>query len=215
MESVAITKEAHTIYFICSPQDKRQIAECKASGAEVMVVSFNPVGGDFARKINYGYELTNEPWIFQAADDIRFSADWEKHALLTSARYKAGVIGTNDLGNPLVKKGKTSTHTLFKREYIEEYGNGTVDGTGRVFHEGYDHQYVDSEFIQTARMRKQWAFSRYSVVEHLHPHWGKSVMDQTYKKATRATKRDQDLFVRRLTLINQMTSAERRVRRPK
>jgi hypothetical protein len=213
MESVAATKEEHTVYFICSPDDKDQIKECRASAAEVFVMSFKPLGGDFARKINIGFDWTQEPWIFQAADDIRFSSGWDRHALLTAARYKVGVIGTNDLGNPLVKKGRSSTHTLFSRDYIEEYGSGTVDDSGRVFSEKYDHQYVDSEFIQTARMRKQWAFSRNSVVEHLHPHWGKAKMDETYEKAIRATKRDQDLFLRRLSLINMETARERRVRR--
>lgn len=213
MESVANTKEEHTVYFICSPKDTDQIAECRNSGAEVLVASFKPLGGDFARKINYAFDATKEPWLFQGADDIRFSPGWDRQALATAKRFRAGVIGTNDLGNPLVLRGKTSTHTLFSREYIDEYGSGTIDDSGRVFCERYDHQYVDSEFIQTAKMRRQWAFSRNSVVEHLHPHWGKGEMDTTYEKATRRTKKDMELFKERLTLINKVTAGERRTRR--
>lgn len=213
MESVANTKKEHSVYFICSPNDRNQIAACKESGAEVLIVPFRPGAADFARKINYGFDVTTEPWLFQGADDIRFSPDWEKHAFDTAMRYRAGVIGTNDLGNPLVMRGKTSTHTLFRRAYIEEYGSGTVDDSGRVFSELYDHQYVDNEFIQTARMRKQFAFSQNSVVEHLHPHWGKSLMDMTYRKAVRHSTKDRTLFQKRLSLINTATAGERRVRR--
>jgi Glycosyltransferase like family 2 len=213
LESIAVTKEEHTVYFLCSPNDRKQIAACEASDAEVIVVPFRPGPADFARKINYGFDVTEEPWLFQAADDIRFSPDWERQALAVATAKRVGVIGTNDLGNPLVIRGRTSTHTLFERKYIEEYGGGTVDGSGRVFCELYDHQYVDSEFIQTAQMRKQWAFSRGSVVEHFHPHWGKAQMDNTYKKAMRATVKDRGLYQKRLSLINQKTAKERRVRR--
>lgn len=212
MESVAVTREEHVVYFICSPQDHEQIRECEQSGAEVLVSPFEPLGGDFARKINYAFSLTDEDWLFQGADDIRFSPDWEKHALATAARYRVSVIGTNDLGNPFVIRGRTSTHTLFGRSYIEEYGSGTVDNSGKVFSELYDHQYVDSEFIHTAQQRKQWAFAKDSVVEHLHPYWGKSKMDATYEKATRATSQDMQIYRDRLILIKNRTHRERRAR---
>lgn len=213
MESVSVTEEPHKVYFICSPKDTAQIEECERSGANVVTVSFKPLSGDFARKINHAFSVTDEEWLFQAADDIRFSPGWDRQALATAARYRAGVIGTNDLGNPLVLRGKTSTHTLFRRSYIDDYGSGTVDDTGKVFCELYDHQYVDSEFIQTAKMRRQWAFSKNSIVEHLHPHWGKAEMDKTYEKATRRTSRDMQMFKDRLTLINQKTHEEKRARR--
>lgn len=213
MESISVTEAEHEVYFICSPNDHEEIRECEQSGANVLVVSYKPLGGDFARKINHAFAETSEDWLFQAADDVRFRIGWDKQALAAAARYRAHVIGTNDLGNPLVIRGKTSTHTLFSRDYIEAYGNGTVDGTGKVFCELYDHQYVDSEFIQTAKMRKQFVFAKNSVVEHLHPHWGKGEMDQTYVKATRRTAKDMELFKERLTLINKLTAAEKRIRR--
>lgn len=210
MESVAVTKEPHTVYFICSPNDKRQIRECEKSGAEVIIASFNPRGGDFARKINLAYEMTEEEWLFQAADDIRFSSGWDHEALKVAMRFRAGVVGTNDLGNPSVRKGSHSTHTLFSRKYITMFGSGTVDNSGKVFSELYDHQYCDTDFVQTAKHRKQWAFSKNSIVEHLHPHWGKAEMDTTYAKATRKTQEDMKLFLSRLVLIKDAT---RRVRR--
>lgn len=212
MESVANTEEDYTVYFICSPKDRDEIAECEQSGAEVLAVSFKPIGGDFARKINHAYSVTTEEWLFQAADDIRFSPKWDRHAMAVSLRQRVGVVGTNDLANPWVVRGRHSTHTLFRRSYIEEYEGGTVDDSGTVFCEQYDHQYVDVEFVQTAKMRKQWAFSKNSVVEHLHPHWGKAEMDPTYEKATRRTERDMALYRSRLVLIKNSTRLERRER---
>jgi len=106
------------------------------------------------------------------------------------------VVGTNDLHSPAVQTGKHATHILFARSYIEECG-GTFDGTGAVFCEQYDHQFVDNEFIATAKARGEWSFARDSVVEHLHPVWGKASWDATYEKAFRATAADTRLFTAR------------------
>ena len=169
-----------------------------------------PAGaGNFARKINWAFTQTSREWFFQGADDIRFSAGWDVEAFRIAERRRASVIGTNDLHNPLVKRGKHSTHTLIRRSYIEEHG-GTFDGTGLVFHEGYDHQWVDNEFIETAKFRKAWAFSAGSVVEHFHPHWGNAHTDPTYRKATRATRKDMLLYRERMLAINHHFGANRR-----
>lgn len=213
MESVAVTTAPHSVYFICSPNDRAQIKECKRSGADVLIVSHGPSRGDFAKKINYAFDQTDEPWIFQGADDIRFSPGWDTQALKMGYRVNASVVGTNDLHNPNVLRGRSSTHTLFRRSYIESYGSGTVDNTGRVFCELYDHQFVDVEFIHTATMRRQWVFAKRSVVEHLHPHWGLGEMDATYAKATRDTEKDLKLHRSRLILIKNHTAEERRARR--
>jgi len=213
MESTAVTKEDYNVYFICSPNDHDQIRECEQSGANVMVISYKPLGGDFARKINHAFDETEEDWVFQGADDIRFSLNWDLHAFRVAQRTRMGVIGTNDLGNPDVIRGRSSTHTLIRRSYIEEFGSGTFDNTGSIFCELYDHQYVDVEFVQTAKFRKQFAFAKNSVVEHLHPHWGKAKMDPTYEKATRRTQRDMQLYKDRLIGIKNQTLVERRSRR--
>jgi hypothetical protein len=49
-----------------------------------------------------------------------------------------------------------------------------------VLFEGYPHEYVDDEFVGTARKRGAWAFAADSHVEHLHPSWGKAPMDPMY-----------------------------------
>lgn len=205
--SASQTRSEYRVYFICSPGDRDEIAACKNTDAEVLIVPFEPGRADFAKKINWAFDQTDEEWIFQAADDIRFSEKWDVHALLAAKRRNALVVGTNDLGNPNVVRGRHSTHTLFRRSYIEDYG-GTVDNSGRVFSEVYDHQWCDNEFVQTALFRRVFAFARNSFVEHFHPHWGKAEMDATYSKAMRETKSDMLLFKQRFKLLAEKVRLE-------
>lgn len=202
------TQFPYKVFFICSKGDAAEIKACRETSATTFVVPWEPGHGDFAKKINWLFPQTDAPWIFQAADDLKFHHGWDVQAMRVGDRRKAGVIGTNDMGNPLVRRGGHSTHTFISRHYIAEYG-GTFDDTGLVFCELYDHQYCDNEFVQTAIRRGQWAFSKRSMVEHLHPHWRKSAMDETYEKATRSTLHDQKLYMRRMKLGDRM---ERRAR---
>lgn len=202
------TGSEHAIWFICSRGDLAQIAAVREAGLEPLVFHSAPGPADFARKINWAYTQTTAPWLFQGADDIRFGPGWDVEALAIARKTGARVIGTNDLHNPAVKSGRHSTHTLFARSYIEEHG-GTFDGSGEVFHIGYDHQYVDNEFVETAKYRGEWAFSARSVVEHFHPHWGNASMDTTYRKATRRTIQDRRLYRDRMFSLTGNTSGRR------
>ena len=162
------------------------------------MVPWAPGRADYAKKINLGFRQTQNEWIFSGADDIRFQAGWDTTALALGTQKR--VIGTNDLHNPLVRRGRSSTHTLFARSYIEEYG-GTLDDTGTVLCELYDHQYVDSEFCEVAKRRGEFIFSHNSIVEHIHPDWDHSVRrDATYVKGRRATGRDRQLYIQRMGL---------------
>jgi hypothetical protein len=196
----AATTTPYRLIWLCSPGDEEQIAACQEAGGEVLVMAWQPDRADFAKKINYGFTHSSEPWLFQAADDVRFTAGWDVYALAVAERLERGVIGTNDLGNPLVRRGMHSTHTLFSRSYIERYG-GTVDRSGLVFSETYWHEYCDNEFVETAKARGQFAFSKRSVVEHFHPHWGKAEMDATYEKATRESRKDRELYMQRMRQV--------------
>lgn len=199
LDSLAVTESPYRVFFICSPKDYAQIKACKESEAETLIVDWHPGPADFAKKINWAFEQTDSEWVFQGADDLRFHAGWDTQAIMLGTKSRKLVIGTNDLHNPAVLKRVASTHTLFARSYIEAYG-GTSDNTGRVFCELYDHQFVDTEFVATARTRQQWVFCKQSIVEHLHPHWGFGEMDATYKKAIRATNQDYQLYRERLGL---------------
>ena len=99
--------------------------------------------------------------------------------------------------NPGCRRGVHSTHLLIRRDYLEQH-SGTFDGSGQVFSEAYDHQYVDNELILVARRRGEWGFASRAHVEHFHPHWGNAEWDRTYKKAIRDSNGDRRLFQRRM-----------------
>jgi hypothetical protein len=127
--------------------------------------------GDYARKINHAIASLEATWYFLGADDLHFHPGWFSSAMFAHTQTECLVVGTNDLGNSRVQVGDHSTHTLVHRDYV---ARGTIDDPTRLLHEGYVHCYVDDEFIQTAIHRGEFVSVTSSVVEHLHPDWGKS-----------------------------------------
>lgn len=189
--------------FLCTKGDKAQIAAARKTGASTIVCPFELSGGDYARKINYGVTLTTEPWIFQGADDVIFGEGWDLIALAEAERRKADVVGTNDLGNPLVKAGKHATHSLIRRSYIEE--RGTIDIPRLALHEGYWHCWVDNELVETAVHRGTFSSARRSLVEHRHHIWRKGSDDPTYRRGQEHYKDDASLFLTRRRLWSTAT----------
>lgn len=193
------------VVFLVTPGDVEQHYAATRTGARVEVVPFELAGGDYARKINYGIEITTAPWVLQASDDLLFHAGWDEAAMLRDHGEHIGVIGTNDLGNPMVRSGRHSTHSLLRRAYVEE--RGTVDESGKALHEGYWHCWVDNELIETAVARRAYAAARKSLVEHLHPIWPdrrtgkrKAEDDSTYRRGQKRYREDNLLFRERRPL---------------
>jgi glycosyltransferase involved in cell wall biosynthesis len=176
LESVRATTPGARVLFIADPGDTEEHAAIAAEGAEMMIVK-----GNYAKKINRGIAATDEPLIFQGADDIRFRPGW-----LEAAKAKLGpgigVVGTNDLNSKRVMAGTHADHALITREYAEL---GTIDDPTKTLHEAYPHEYVDDEFIETAVSRGAFVSAPDSIVEHLHPHTGKAEVDELYSKAGR------------------------------
>lgn len=205
------TASPYRLLFICSPGDEAEIAACEEVG-ETLVVNWPAGRADFAKKINLAFTLTDSEWVLQGADDISFRFGWDTEAIRLSTRRRKAVVGTNDLHNPAVRQRRHSTHLFFRREYITRYGSGTYDGTGLVFCELYDHQFVDTEFVEVAMHRNEWVFAQHSVVEHLHPYWGLSPRDATYDKAVREAQKDLDLYKSRSIIYDFSMKSRRRVR---
>jgi hypothetical protein len=164
--------------FLCTEGDKAELAELRAQGARYAVLPGERRPGDYARKINLGVRSNGADWFFLAADDLAFQPGWLEACLAVHEQTGALVIGTADLGNPMVRLGMHSTHTLVHRDYLEQ---GTIDDPTRLLHEGYDHNCVDVEFVETAMWRQVWAFAAEARVEHLHPLWRKAQTDGTYR----------------------------------
>lgn len=193
-----------SLVFLVSPEDKPERAAV-AHMKNHLVVPFRRGRGDWARKINYGYKHTTEPWILCAADDIRFHQGWDtalRRAMLTGKR----VLGTEDLNPHANKDGIYSPHPLVARTYADEYG--TVDGPGRVFCEQYHHNYPDRELSATAIARDEWMFVPDAILEHMHPGWTGTEVDATYLLGARFGQRDYNLYVRR----HRLWRREKRIR---
>ena len=189
------------VVFAVSPSDTSSVVEARLCqqqlGYKVTSVQVDgPYPGDYARKVNravreWQYVAT---WLLTAADDLEFVPGWDDAVRATHERTGALVIGTNDLGNPKVKAGEHATHSMVHRDYVKL---GTVDDPTRLLHEGYQHNWVDNEFVQTAMHRGQWAFAADAHVRHLHPVWGHGQMDATYTRGQADYHADRELFKQR------------------
>jgi len=178
VDSIRETTPSATIVFGCSPGDTEVIAKLEAFDLDHFTVP-GPGRGDYARKINTGFRNTTEPLVFTAACDLRFHPGW-LDAATAQLTAGIGVVGTNDLGSRRVMAGLHSTHSLVTRDYVDRFG--TTDEPGLVMHEGYLHEFVDDELVQTAISRNAFAFAFDSHVEHLHPAWNKAPSDELYEQ---------------------------------
>lgn len=194
LDSITETAPDARVVFICSPADS-EVLDAVAPHEHITVPGPRP--GDYARKINAGVAHTTEPLVFMAADDLRFHPGWFEAATAKLAPG-IGVVGTNDLGSKRVMAGTHSTHSLVTRDYIDEFG--TIDEPGKALHEGYPHEFVDDELVQTAIHRDAWAFADDSIVEHLHPAWGKAPMDAMYAQQSARMKAGRRVYRRRQRL---------------
>lgn len=166
-----------SVLFVGSPGDTAEHEAVAAAGGTLLVIPEPVAHGDYARKVNAAYRSTAHRLLFMGADDIDFRPGWFEAAV---ACLGGGieVVGTNDLGNRRVVAGMHSTHTLVTRHYVDTFG--TIDEPRTVLHEGYAHEFVDDEFVETAKHRDAFRWCGASIVEHLHPHWGKAETDALY-----------------------------------
>lgn len=199
LENIAAStpEGSYRVLFVASPYDAAEIAAIEDSGADYRVVEWDGGSpGDFARKTNAGYRASTEPLIFTGADDLNFHPGWLE-AAKACFLPTVGVVGTNDLYNPGVKAGIHSTHSLVRREYADL---GTVDEPRKIYHEGYDHTFVDNELVQTAIARRAFVHCPNSVVEHVHPHANKAPTDPVYRLSEASVRQGRRLFNQRKKL---------------
>lgn len=176
--------------------DHDERAAVRSIGADYLTLPGPHGPGDYARKVNLAARETDDALLFLGADDLAFHPGWLE-AAAAKLEPGVGVVGTNDLGNPRVLRGAHSTHSLLTRAYA---GLGTIDEPDKVLHEGYPHEYVDDEFVATARHRDAFVFAADAVVEHLHPHWGKSATDELYDAHARRMRQGRRVYDRRRRL---------------
>lgn len=194
MDSLRASTGLATVYAVADVADTETADAWHQAGATVLPFDSGswPEGGTYAEKVNHGYSLTQEPWVFLAGDDVKFHPGWLDHAQGVAGE-QFHVIGTNDLANPRVTDGEHATHMLIRRSYIDQHG-ASWDGPKTVAHEGYGHWYVDDEIVTVAKSRQAWAMALGSIVQHMHPVWGTADTDEVYALGQSRMSADQRLF---------------------
>lgn len=180
LESIWTTVPDAETLFLLSPGDTAEREALAAAGAQCYRPAYIApptfafeVDGNYAAKINAGLALTDADTLFLGADDLRFVEGWYEEAK-THLTDGIGVVGVNDL---IPRQRDHTTHFLVTREYAQR---GTIDEPDKLLHEGYQHEFVDDEFVATARHRGAYAYAPHAVVEHLHPMVGKAPVDSLY-----------------------------------
>lgn len=170
------TRTPYEVLFVTDPTDEAEHVAIDEAQAEYHAAVL-AVDGNYARKINVAVDATTNPLIFTGADDLDFHHGWLE-AAKDELKPGIGVVGTVDLCNARTIQGTHSTHSLVTRSYTER---GTADDPTKLLHEGYLHEFVDDEFVQTAQARDAYAHAGGSIVEHLHPQVGKAPLDDLYR----------------------------------
>lgn len=152
---------------------------------------------NFSGAYNSGYQLaahsgTHFTHAFVGADDLRFAIDWDMPLQEPAEHY--AVVGTNDLHNGEVLGKQLATAYLVDRRYIDEVGGVIDQPPGLVQCEEYAHNYTDTEFIGTARSRGVWTPCLDSVVEHMHPVWGRGEWDPGYARSMSGIRADSVVY---------------------
>lgn len=177
------------LVFVAESDDTAVHEAVRAAGQHLVL---NQRTRNYAGAVNTALAETTEPYLFIGSDDLHFHRGWLP-PLLDSAQ-EHGLVGTNDLHNPDVLAGLHATHYLATRWYAIA---GCVDAPGCLLHEGYVHNYTDTEVVQTAQARGQFAHRADSVVEHLHPNYGLAAVDQAYEKSLTTSHLDAVRFAAR------------------
>lgn len=188
IESAAAATPGAEVLFIADPDDDVELEALEAEGA-----NFIAPGGNYASKINTAVRETDSPLLFFGADDLTFLPGWfEKAKRHLSNEIR--VVGINDEVTKRSKLGHHATHFLVARDYALE---PTIDDKRGPLFEGYGHQYVDDEFVGTARRRKVITFATEARVHHSHYFNGTGEMDATYEKGLLTKAVDRRLHKRR------------------
>lgn len=190
-----VTPPVYRLCFVVDPDDHDSHSALASleSAPEVLVLES---GGAYPVKVNAGSRATGEPLLVPTADDVVFHLGWYE-AMLPHFERGVQVVGTSDL-TPATENGTHATMPILTRSYMEDPG-AAYGEKGVVFHEGYHHNFVETELWQLACLREVAVFEPASVIEHRHPSWGTAEVDDTYRRGSlTGWERDRALFERRL-----------------
>jgi hypothetical protein len=137
------------------------------------------------------YEVAKEPFQIHINDDFEFMQNWDEVPIAMFEREDLMVVGLRQ--NEADRHG--SAICMWRKRYIKEQ-SGVIDIPNRVFYT-YNHNFIDTEFTQTAQKRGVWAKCDPLVLHHLHPGFTGKEKDDTYKKNDLTFEDDERAFNQR------------------
>jgi glycosyltransferase involved in cell wall biosynthesis len=165
-------REDIDIVFIIEEDDEDSLNASKNLNAITLI---NKRKRNFAGAINTAVQSLDHNYIFGASDDFLFHPNWLPPLMELSENY--GVVGANDLGNSINNGGIPSVSYLVRRDYVPRACIGYPEN---LLYEGYHHNFTDTELSDCADAHGEHVFCAESIVEHMHPSLGKSIIDRTY-----------------------------------
>lgn len=191
-----------TLYFIAQDNDYAEVVAIEENARRCKLIVVPADKQSWAKKINAGYEATTEPWMLLCGDDVRFHPGWidalaphmANHDVIgTSAQTQStGRREQRQNARGRVDRTPHSPHPLVARSYADEFG--TVDERRKVVHDGYHHNFPDTELYRTALIRGRYGFARECVIEHRHPIYATAEDDDTYRLGRSRFEDDERLF---------------------
>jgi hypothetical protein len=181
------------ITFIVDVNDaETQRVVSKMEGPVSFVIASQP---GYVHCTNLGVHATDAPLVALVNDDVVFHVNWYEEAVKHLAPW-VNVIGTNDL-SPHTTDGVNCTMPILRRSYINEVG-GNFNEPGNAYHEGYHHNFAETELWHLAQQRRVARWVETCIIEHLHPDWGTAPMDSTYEHGAKSNwDKDAELYEQR------------------
>lgn len=198
-ENIHETSTDFRLIFVC---DLADLESQKAVGRAAQLLPRHSVSlilhdGTYPVKSNAGMRHAVGEWAVVVNDDTRFHAGWQD-AVQAGFDAGANVVGTNDL-SPSSHESH-STQVAVRLSYLADPGASWQE-PGRLYHEGYLHNWSESEVCHLAGHRGCWAYREDAVIEHEHPDWGKRERDATDERGgARNFERDRRLYEARREL---------------
>lgn len=173
------TPTSYTLMFVADEEDEETVKRASQIGNASVTLH----GGTYPEKTNAGVRETDEELVVLANDDVVFHPGWYRRAWEAFYKSPIQVVGGPDL-SPATENGDHVTMPILRRSYIEDPGASWRE-PGVALHEGYHHNYSETELWALASDRGVSRFVRGCVIEHRHPDWGKADLDETYERGAR------------------------------
>jgi hypothetical protein len=191
----AATDEEHAILFCVSDEESKEVL---TSLGEWFL---DDSDGDDRRYVTRMNKLityiADAEFIFFGSDDVIHHPGWLRDAQKVLVD-PLEVVVVNDLRN------QNGTQALIRASYLDR---AVFDAPGMAFHDGYLHNFADTEQFYTAQKHGVYGRALGSYVEHLHPIFGHArsiAWDQTYATAMANYEVDQARYEERVQRINEV-----------